>query len=97
MVECNVNIPLVVYERIVPPVFEKDLMTTTRPVAIDAFRLPAVLESGSAPRLIDVRTRAELASMHTACSYNVPLDLLRDAQMVVADLAGCPAERAKAG
>lgn len=71
-------------------------MTTTGPVTIDAFRLPTVLESGSAPRLIDVRTAAEFASMHIACSYNV-LDLLRAAQMIVADLAGCPADRAKAG
>jgi rhodanese-related sulfurtransferase len=69
-------------------------MTTTGPVTIDAFRLQTVLESVTAPLLIDVRTSAEFASVHIA-GFNRGRGC--DAQTIVGDLAGCPAERAKAG
>jgi rhodanese-related sulfurtransferase len=53
-------------------------MTTTSPVTIDPFRLQTLLESATAPRLIDVRTPAEFASVHIPGAYNVPLDVLRE-------------------
>lgn len=37
-----------------------------------------LIESGNAPRMIDVRTPGEFESAHIAGSYNVPLDLLRE-------------------
>ena len=37
-----------------------------------------LIDSGNAPRMIDVRTPGEFESAHIAGSYNVPLDLLRE-------------------
>lgn len=48
------------------------------PPTIEACRLNAMLATGAAPRLIDVRTPAEFEAAHIAGSYNVPLDLLRE-------------------
>ena len=53
-------------------------MTTSAPITIDPLRLQTLLESGAAPRLLDVRTPAEFESAHIVGSYNVPLDLLRE-------------------
>ncbi|MEU9831824.1 rhodanese-like domain-containing protein [Streptosporangium sp. NPDC048047] len=48
------------------------------PAALDAASLRDLLESGRAPRLIDVRTPGEFETAHIPGSYNVPLDLLRE-------------------
>lgn len=39
--------------------------------------LQQLMDTGAAPRLIDVRTPAEFETAHIPGSYNVPLDLLR--------------------
>lgn len=44
---------------------------------LDAAALRDLLDSGTAPRLIDVRTPGEFASVRIPGSWNVPLDLLR--------------------
>ncbi|WUR62529.1 rhodanese-like domain-containing protein [Micromonospora chokoriensis] len=51
---------------------------TTRPATLDATALRELIESGRAPRVLDVRTPAEFESSHISGSYNVPLDLLRE-------------------
>ncbi|GGN88408.1 sulfurtransferase [Actinoplanes lobatus] len=51
---------------------------TTPPAALDVPALHHLIATGHAPRLIDVRTPAEFASVHIPGSYNVPLDLLRE-------------------
>ncbi|MCX2951475.1 rhodanese-like domain-containing protein [Lentzea sp. NEAU-D7] len=48
------------------------------PVILDVAELQRLVESGSAPRLIDVRTPGEFEGAHIPGSYNVPLDLLRE-------------------
>lgn len=52
--------------------------TPTGPATLDAAALRQLLESGDAPRLIDVRTPGEFQTAHIPGSYNVPLDLLRE-------------------
>ncbi|GGK95892.1 sulfurtransferase [Planomonospora parontospora subsp. parontospora] len=52
--------------------------TPKAPAALDAAALRGLLESGEAPRLIDVRTPGEFETAHIPGSYNVPLDLLRE-------------------
>ncbi|MGI5288958.1 rhodanese-like domain-containing protein [Nonomuraea polychroma] len=52
--------------------------TPAPPTALDAATLRRLLESGGAPRLIDVRTPGEFESAHIPGSCNVPLDLLRE-------------------
>lgn len=52
-------------------------MTTLSP-NVTSHDLNALLQSGTGPRLIDVRTPAEFETAHIAGSYNVPLDLLRE-------------------
>ncbi|GGQ31988.1 rhodanese-like domain-containing protein [Streptosporangium pseudovulgare] len=48
------------------------------PATLDAATLRRLLESGRAPRLIDVRTPGEFETAHIPGSCNVPLDLLRE-------------------
>jgi rhodanese-related sulfurtransferase len=43
---------------------------------ITSIELRELLESSTAPRLVDVRTPAEFETAHIAGSYNVPLDVL---------------------
>lgn len=45
---------------------------------IDSGELRDRLDSGQAPRLIDVRTSGEFETAHIPGAYNVPLDLLRE-------------------
>jgi rhodanese-related sulfurtransferase len=52
-------------------------MTASVVAAMDPARLRTLLDSGSPPCLLDVRTPAEFETAHIAGSYNVPLDLLR--------------------
>ncbi|MFI7662970.1 rhodanese-like domain-containing protein [Micromonospora parva] len=51
---------------------------TARPATLDANGLRELIESGRAPRVLDVRTPAEFETAHIPGSYNVPLDLLRE-------------------
>ncbi|MEO3770526.1 rhodanese-like domain-containing protein [Micromonospora sp. B9E7] len=51
---------------------------TTRPATVDATGLRELIDSGHAPRLLDVRTPAEFETSHIPGSYNVPLDLLKE-------------------
>ncbi|WP_435153124.1 rhodanese-like domain-containing protein [Micromonospora aurantiaca (nom. illeg.)] len=51
---------------------------TARPVTLDAASLRELIDSGRAPRLLDVRTPAEFETSHIPGSYNVPLDLLKE-------------------
>ena len=44
--------------------------------AITSIELRELLESSTAPRVVDVRTPAEFETVHIAGSYNVPLDVL---------------------
>jgi len=48
------------------------------PATLDVADLRHLVESGPAPRLIDVRTPGEFESAHIPGSVNVPLDLLRE-------------------
>ncbi|MGI5321292.1 rhodanese-like domain-containing protein [Actinomadura nitritigenes] len=48
------------------------------PARLDAATLRERLALPDPPRLLDVRTPAEFASVHIPGSYNVPLDLLRE-------------------
>ena len=48
------------------------------PVTLDAAELRLLVESGTGPRLIDVRTPGEFEAAHVPGAYNVPLDLLRE-------------------
>ncbi|WCN84010.1 rhodanese-like domain-containing protein [Micromonospora sp. LH3U1] len=49
-----------------------------RPATVDAPGLRELIDSGHAPRLLDVRTPAEFETSHIPGSYNVPLDLLKE-------------------
>ncbi|MTK01211.1 rhodanese-like domain-containing protein [Micromonospora sp. CP22] len=51
---------------------------TSRPATLDAATLRELIDSGRAPRLLDVRTPAEFETSHIPGAYNVPLDLLRE-------------------
>ncbi|MEV7332175.1 rhodanese-like domain-containing protein [Micromonospora sp. NPDC093244] len=53
-------------------------MNPSHPNSLDATALRDLLDSGDAPRVLDVRTPAEFESAHIPGSYNVPLDLLRE-------------------
>ncbi|MBO4160766.1 rhodanese-like domain-containing protein [Micromonospora antibiotica] len=50
----------------------------TREATVDTDTLRALVDSGRAPRLLDVRTPAEFETAHIPGAYNVPLDLLRE-------------------
>ncbi|MFC4147894.1 rhodanese-like domain-containing protein [Micromonospora mangrovi] len=52
--------------------------TTPRPSTIDAPSLRELIDSGHAPRLLDVRTPAEFETSHIPGAYNVPLNLLKE-------------------
>lgn len=57
--------------------------------AITSSQLRELLDSPSAPRVLDVRTPAEFETSHIAGSYNVPLDVLdKHASEVAERLAG---------
>ncbi|MGW0432561.1 rhodanese-like domain-containing protein [Micromonospora sp. NPDC003197] len=45
---------------------------------IDSATLRELIDSGRAPRILDVRTPAEFETAHIPGAYNVPLDLLRE-------------------
>ncbi|WP_433393256.1 rhodanese-like domain-containing protein [Micromonospora sp. KLBMP9576] len=55
-----------------------DTSSTTRPTTLDAAGLRELIDSGHAPRLLDVRTPAEFETAHIPGAHNVPLDLLRE-------------------
>lgn len=51
---------------------------------VDAVTLRQVIDSGRAPRLIDVRTPAEFEAAYIPGSHNVPLDLLHEHRAEIA-------------
>ncbi|MDT0527776.1 rhodanese-like domain-containing protein [Micromonospora sp. DSM 115977] len=54
---------------------------TTSPSALptlDAATLRELIDSGRAPRMLDVRTPAEFGTAHVPGAHNVPLDVLRE-------------------
>lgn len=53
-------------------------MTATVTAAITSAELRELLESPTAPRVVDVRTPAEFETAHIANSHNVPLDMLEN-------------------
>ncbi|MGC5334008.1 rhodanese-like domain-containing protein [Micromonospora sp. DT62] len=55
-------------------------MTTSpgAPPTLDAATLRELIDSGRAPRMLDVRTPAEFGTAHVPGTYNVPLDVLRE-------------------
>jgi rhodanese-related sulfurtransferase len=53
-------------------------MTASTADAITAAELHTLLQSATAPRILDVRTPAEFETSHIAGSYNVPLDVLEE-------------------
>jgi rhodanese-related sulfurtransferase len=53
-------------------------MNAPTPATIDSADLRTLLDSGTPPRLLDVRTPGEFETVHIAGAYNVPLDLLRE-------------------
>ena len=50
----------------------------TSPTTIDAADLRTLTDSATPPRVLDVRTPGEFATVHMPGAYNVPLDLLRE-------------------
>ncbi|SCF03441.1 Rhodanese-related sulfurtransferase [Micromonospora coriariae] len=50
----------------------------TTPATLDAAALCELIDSGRAPRVLDVRTPAEFETAHIPGSYNVPLDMLKE-------------------
>ncbi|MFG1778066.1 rhodanese-like domain-containing protein [Micromonospora sp. NPDC049048] len=55
-----------------------DTSPNTHPATLDAVTLRELIESGRAPRMLDVRTPAEFETAHVPGAYNVPLDVLRE-------------------
>lgn len=53
-------------------------MATPMPAMIDSAGLRSLLDSSTAPRVLDVRTSAEFETVHMPGAYNVPLDMLRE-------------------
>ncbi|MGC1213342.1 MAG: rhodanese-like domain-containing protein [Micromonospora sp.] len=53
-------------------------MTTSDTTTLDAASLRELIDSGRAPRLLDVSTPAEFETSHIPGAYNVPLDLLKE-------------------
>ncbi|WP_027661293.1 rhodanese-like domain-containing protein [Salinispora fenicalii] len=53
-------------------------MTTSTRTTLDAAQLRELIDSGRAPRLLDVRTPAEFDTAHIPGAYNVPLDQLKE-------------------
>ncbi|MEU1249625.1 rhodanese-like domain-containing protein [Micromonospora arida] len=58
---------------------------TNRPGTLDAAGLRELMNSGHAPRVLDVRTPAEFETSHVPGSYNVPLDLLKEHRQELRD------------
>ncbi|MCG5462404.1 rhodanese-like domain-containing protein [Micromonospora sp. NPDC053740] len=58
---------------------------TARAATLDATGLRELIESGRAPRVLDVRTPTEFETSHIPGSYNVPLDLLKEHRQEVRD------------
>ncbi|MET8121861.1 rhodanese-like domain-containing protein [Micromonospora sp. NPDC005189] len=58
---------------------------TNRPATFDATGLRELIDSGHAPRVLDVRTPAEFETSHIPGSYNVPLDLLKEHRQELRD------------
>ncbi|MGW3618737.1 rhodanese-like domain-containing protein [Micromonospora arida] len=58
---------------------------TNRPGTLDAAGLRELMNSGHAPRVLDVRTPAEFETSHIPGSYNVPLDLLKEHRQELRD------------
>ncbi|SCL71118.1 Rhodanese-related sulfurtransferase [Micromonospora citrea] len=54
------------------------MTTPTSPATLDAATLRELIDTGRAPRLLDVRTPGEFETSHIPGSYNVPLDLLKE-------------------
>ncbi|MEV8637098.1 rhodanese-like domain-containing protein [Streptosporangium sp. NPDC051023] len=54
------------------------MTTSPSPAPLDTATLRGLLEAGTGPRLIDVRTPGEFEAAHVPGSLNVPLDLLRE-------------------
>ncbi|WP_243711112.1 rhodanese-like domain-containing protein [Actinomadura sp. KC216] len=54
------------------------MTTPPLPAILDAATLRRLLDTGDAPRLIDVRTPGEFETTHIPGSHNVPLGLLRE-------------------
>jgi rhodanese-related sulfurtransferase len=52
--------------------------TDAAPRRLDAHALRELIDSDSAPRVLDVRTPAEFETAHIPGSYNVPLDNLKE-------------------
>ena len=48
------------------------------PATIQPADLRALMDSGTPPRVLDVRTPGEFDTVHVPGTYNVPLDLLRE-------------------
>jgi rhodanese-related sulfurtransferase len=51
---------------------------STRPATLDSATLRELIDSGRAPRLLDVRTPAEFETAHIPGAYNIPLDMLHE-------------------
>ena len=51
---------------------------TPAAATVQPAELAHLIESGQAPRLLDVRTPAEFGTVHIPGAYNVPLDVLRE-------------------
>ncbi|HEX3546820.1 MAG TPA: rhodanese-like domain-containing protein [Mycobacterium sp.] len=60
-------------------------MNTSTPAAVESCDLRELLESGTPPRLIDVRTPTEFETVHIRGAYNVPLNLLREHRDEIVD------------
>ncbi|MET8262509.1 rhodanese-like domain-containing protein [Micromonospora arida] len=58
---------------------------TNRRGTLDATGLRELMNSGHAPRVLDVRTPAEFETSHIPGSYNVPLDLLKEHRQELRD------------
>ncbi len=56
----------------------KEKIDMSQSATVDPGELRERLNSGQAPRLIDVRTHGEFETVHIPGAYNVPLDLLRE-------------------
>ncbi|PXX07268.1 rhodanese-like domain-containing protein [Mycolicibacterium moriokaense] len=59
-------------------------MKASPPATVTAVELKDLLESGTPPRLLDVRTASEFETVHIPGAYNVPLDLLREHRREIA-------------
>ena len=63
-------------------------MKASPPVTVTAAELKDLLESGTPPRLLDVRTPSEFKTVYIPGAYNVPLGLLREHRREIVDRLG---------